>query len=72
MKLLPDEQLGVLELGIGMDTPYQPWSAIFSRLTVRQLMDRVSEHDSPRGGWIWSGSKGQRFFAHFERSFKQC
>jgi hypothetical protein len=72
MKLLPDEQLGILEVGIGMDSPYpQPWSAIFSRITVRQLMDRVSEHDSSRGGWIWRGYTGQRFFAYFERGFKQ-
>jgi hypothetical protein len=72
MKLLPDEQLGVAGIGIGIDIAYpQPWSAVFRHLTVRQLMNRVSEHSSPRGGWIWSGSTGQRFFAYFEHGFKQ-
>jgi hypothetical protein len=73
MKLLPDEQLGVAEIGIGMDPVYpQPWSVLFTHITVRQLMNRVSEHAGPRGGWIWNGSKGQRFFAYFERSFKRA
>jgi hypothetical protein len=70
MKLLPDEQLGYAGIGVNNDYP-EPWSAVFSNLTVRQLMNRLSEHDGPRGGWIWSGSRGQRFFAYFERGFKQ-
>ena len=72
MTRLPDEQLGVSEIGTGMDTPYpQPWSVVFRNVTVRQLMNRVSEHSGPRAGWIWSGSKGQRFFAYFDHSFEQ-
>ena len=70
MKLLPPEQLGYAGIGVNNDYP-EPWSAVFSKLTVRQLMNRLSEHDGPRGGWIWSGSRGQRFFAYFERGFKQ-
>jgi hypothetical protein len=70
MKLLPDEQLGYAGIGLNNDYP-EPWSAVFSNLTVRQLMNRLCEHDGPRGGWIWRGSKGQRFFAYFERGFKQ-
>jgi hypothetical protein len=70
MKLLPGEQLGYAGIGVNNDYP-QPWSAVFSHLTVRQLMNRVSEHNGPRGGWIWSGSRGQRFFAYFEHGFKQ-
>jgi hypothetical protein len=70
MKLLPDEQLGYAGIGVNNDYP-EPWSAVFSNLTVRQLMNRLSEHDGPRGGWIWSGSRGHRFFAYFERGFKQ-
>lgn len=70
MKLLPGEQLGYA--GIGVNNPYaEPWSAVFNHLTLRQLMNRLSEHSGPRGGWIWSGSNGQRFFAHFERGFKK-
>ncbi len=70
MKLLPNEQLGYAGIGVNNDYP-EPWSAAFSNLTVRQLMNRLSEHNGPRGGWIWSGSRGQRFFAYFERGFKR-
>jgi hypothetical protein len=38
--------------------------------TLTRLL-RLSEHDGPRGGWIWSGSVGQRFFAYFERGFQR-
>ena len=69
MKLLPDEQLGYAGIGVNNDYP-QPWSAVFNHLTVRQLMNRLSEHNGPRGGWIWNGSISQRFFAYFERGFK--
>lgn len=71
-KLVPGEQLGYAGIGMGIDNDYpEPWNAVFSKLTVRQLMNRLSEHNGPRGGWIWSGSRGQRFFAFFERGFKQ-
>jgi len=71
MKLLPGEQLGYAGVGIYNGYP-KPWSTAFSNLTVRQLMNRLSEHDGPRGGWIWSGSTGQRFFSYFELGFKRC
>jgi hypothetical protein len=72
MKLLPGEQLGYRGIGIGLNNDYpEPWNAVFDNLTVRQLMNRLSEHNGPRGGWIWSGSRGQRFFAYFECGFKQ-
>jgi len=68
-KLLPGEQLGYAGIGGGSSYP-KPWSAVFSHLTVRQLMNRVSEHIGPRGGWIWSGSKDQRFFFCFQYGFQ--
>jgi hypothetical protein len=34
-------------------------------------MNRLSEHDGPRAGWILSGFVGQRFFAYFERGFQR-
>ena len=70
MKLLPDEQLGFAGIDVNNDYP-EPWSAVFSKLTVRQLMNRLSEHNGPRGGWVWNGSQGQRFFAFFEHGFKE-
>jgi len=70
MRLLPGEQLGVAQVGLYNGYP-ESWTASFNHLTVRQLMNRLSEHDGPRGGWIWSGFEGQRFFAYFERGFQR-
>jgi hypothetical protein len=70
MRLLPGEQLGVAQVGPYNGYP-ESWTASFSHLTVRQLMNRLSEHDGPCGGWIWSGFVGQRFFAYFERGFQR-
>ena len=67
-RLLPGEQVGYA--GIGGDHSYPaPWSAVFNHLTVRQLMNRISEHTGPRGGWILSGSSDQRFFFFFKSAF---
>jgi hypothetical protein len=72
MKLVPGEQLGYAGIGMGINNDYpEPWNTVFNKLTVRQLMNRLSEHNGPRGGWIWSGSRGQRFFAFFERGFRR-
>ena len=70
VRLLPGEQLGVAQVGPYSGYP-ESWTASFSYLTVRQLMNRLSEHDGPRAGWIWSGFVGQRFFAYFERGFQR-
>ena len=69
-KLLPGEQVGVAGIGGGSSYP-EPWSAVFKQLTVRQLMNRISEHIGPRGGWIWSGSRDQRFLFCFQFGFQQ-
>ena len=68
-RLLPREQLGYA--GVGGDPSYpEPWSAVFNHLTVRQFMNRISEHMGARGGWIWSGSNDQRFFFFFKLGFR--
>ena len=69
-KLLPGEQLGYAGIGGGDSYP-ELWSRVFRHLTVRQLMNRISEHFGPRGGWIWSGSKDQRFFYCFQFGFQR-
>jgi hypothetical protein len=69
-KLFPAEQIGYA--GVGGGNPYpEPWSAVFERLTVRQLMNRLVEHFGPGAGWIWSGSKDQRFFFFFQFGFQR-
>jgi hypothetical protein len=69
-KLLPGEQLGYAGIGGGSSYP-ERWSKSFKQLTVRQLMNRISEHIGPRGGWIWSGSKDDRFFFCFQYGFQR-
>jgi hypothetical protein len=67
-KLLPDEQLGYA--GLGGDSSYaQPWTMTFEDLTVRQFINRISEHVGSRGGWILHGSKGHRFFFFYKFGF---
>jgi len=67
-KLLPDEQLGYA--GVGGDSSYaQTWTTRFDSVTVRQFINRISEHIGPHGGWILSGSKDQRFFFFFKFGF---
>jgi hypothetical protein len=67
-RLLPEEQLGYA--GVGGDSSYaQTWTARFEDVAVRQFINRISEHIGPRGGWILSGAKDQRFFFFFQFGF---
>lgn len=67
--LLPHEQLGVAS--VGGDSSYaRAWTTRFKDVTVRQFINRISEHIGPRGGWILSGSKDQRFFSFFKIGFR--
>lgn len=69
-RLMPDESLGVAGVGPGLDSSYpQPWTTIFEDVTVRQFINRISEHIGPRGGWILNGPKEQRMFAFFKLGF---
>ena len=67
-RLLPDEQLGYAGVG-GDSSCAQRWTTRFEDVTVRQFINRVSEHIGPRGSWILSGSKDQRFFFFFKFGF---
>lgn len=61
VKRLPNEQLGYA--GVGGDSSYtEPWTVTFTRLTVRQLMNRVSEHMGQHSTWILSGTRDERMF----------
>ena len=69
-KLLPGEHLGYAGIAGDSSSP-EPWSKSFRQLTVRQLMNRISEHIGPRGAWILSGSKDDRFFFSFQYGFQR-
>jgi hypothetical protein len=67
-KLLPKEQIGYS--GVGGDPSYlEPWTITFEHVTVRQLMNRVSEHMGPRSTWILSGTRNERMFFFTKGSF---
>ena len=55
-KLLPGEQLGYAGIGGGSSHP-EPWSTSFKQLTVRQLMNRISEHIGPRAAGFGAALK---------------
>ena len=57
----PREQLG--EASGGGDPSYQsPWTQTFEDLTIRQLMNRLSEHMGTHTSWVFFGSKQERYF----------
>lgn len=68
-RLLPGQQIGYAQ--IGGDSDYtKAWSAVFNHLTVRQFINRLAEHMSPRTAWIWQGGKDSRMFGFFKNGFR--
>ncbi len=64
----PREQLGYA--GTGGDSSYSsPWTQTFDRLTVRQFINRLSEHMGPHTSWVWYGSKEERLFTFLKGGF---
>jgi hypothetical protein len=67
---LPTEQIGYRHLGAGVQYS-SPWSVSFENLTVRQLVNRITAHLGPQGGWIFSGSKENRWFTFHNSNFER-
>lgn len=64
----PREQLGYA--GVGGDSAYQePLSETFSAVTVRQFINRISEHMGTHTTWIFYGSKEERLFSFRKGGF---
>ena len=57
----PREQMGYTHLG-GNVFFSEPWSTTFNNLTVRQIINRVTAHLGAHGGWIFYGTRDQRWF----------
>lgn len=57
----PTEQVGYRHLGGDVRYPI-PLSVKFDNLTVRQIINRVTAHLGPQGGWTFFGSKQNRWF----------
>ncbi len=68
-KLFPDQQIGYFGAGLAEFSYDRPWSASFARLTVRQFINRVSEHMGPRTSWVWQGGQDERMFTFLKGGF---
>jgi hypothetical protein len=67
-KLFPNEQVGYMQIG-GSNEYDAPWTVTFEHLTVRQLMNRITEHIGPRAMWSWQGGKDGRLFTFLRGGF---
>lgn len=57
----PPEQLGYTHAG-GNVLYSEPWTVTFQNLTVREIINRITAHLGPQGGWIFYGSRDVRWF----------
>jgi len=65
----PAHQVGYSQVG-GDNSYPEPWTVSFSHLTVRQFINRISEHMGQRTSWIWRGGKDSRLFTFLPGLFK--
>jgi hypothetical protein len=66
--LFRDQQIGYI--GIGGDIRYpSPWTSTFRNLSVRQFINRISEHMGDRTFWIWQGGRDERLFTFVKGEF---
>jgi len=68
-QLFPDEQIGYLQNGLGDNNYTEPWTETFTGLTVRQLINRITEHSGSHTVWIWQGGKDGRMFTFLRGGF---
>ncbi len=64
----PREQLAYA--GAGGDSQYStPWTQSYEDITVRQFINRISEHMAPHTSWVFYGSKQERLFTFRKGGF---
>lgn len=68
-KLFPQQQIGYIGIGVANNTYPAPWTARFEQLTVRQFINRITEHIGPETSWIWQGGQHERLFTFLEGGF---
>jgi hypothetical protein len=68
-KTFPLEQIGYAEVG-GSNNYANSWTAIFEDLTVRQFVNRITEHLGSHTIWLWQGSNEERMFAFSNRGIQ--
>jgi hypothetical protein len=69
-KQLPPPREQLAYAGVGGDSNYEAlWTQTFRELTVRQFINRLSEHMGPHTSWIFYGSKRERLFTFLKGGF---
>jgi hypothetical protein len=58
----PREQFGYVQSG-GDNSYDKPWTASFGDLTVREFVNRITEHLGPSTAWVLQGSQQERLFS---------
>jgi hypothetical protein len=67
-KQFPGEQVGYM--GVGGDSSYREgWTVTFEHVSVRQFIDRITEHMGPASAWVWQGGKDARMFTFIKGGF---
>jgi hypothetical protein len=61
----PSAQIGHVQIGGGDPYPPEPWTATFTSLTVRQVLNRLAAHGGPCGTWISGGTPDLYTFGFF-------
>jgi hypothetical protein len=64
----PREQLAYASGG-GDSLYAAPWTQSFDNLTVRQFINRLSEHMGAHTSWVFSGAKQERIFTFLKGGF---
>ena len=65
-KLFPEQQVGYAG---GEGSYSEPWTATFQHLTVRQFINRMTEHMGSHTSWVWQGGKEERMFTFVKGGF---
>jgi hypothetical protein len=69
-KQLPPPREQLAYAGVGGDPSYStPWTVAFEDVTVRQFINRLSEHMGQHTSWVFYGSKQERLFFFVKGGF---
>ena len=61
----PKEQIAIAQAGGADPYPPDPWTVTFENVTVRKVVNRLTEHGGRCGYWIFGGARDFRAFGFF-------
>jgi hypothetical protein len=65
----PEEQLAHAQMGGDTVYPAEPWNVTLENLTVRQAINRLTEHMGAHSAWLFYGSEDFRAFSFYRLGF---